>query len=121
MGRKVQPVCDLSVRVVPELVVNAARPLELTECEEQRHKRVLEDRARDTVLPVAPIGDEDLLFYNAEAPAPREAPYKLYVVELEPRVEPLILPEEVARMARHMPAPDGRMPWNALVTKLNPP
>jgi hypothetical protein len=25
--------------------------------------------ARDAVLPVAPVGDEDLLFYDAEAPA----------------------------------------------------
>ena len=39
-GRKVQPVCDLSVRMVPELVVDAVRPLELSECERGCHEHV---------------------------------------------------------------------------------
>jgi hypothetical protein len=65
MGRKVQPVCGLSVRMVPELVIDAVRPLELVESEEQRHKRILQDRALDAVLPVAPVGGEDPIFYDA--------------------------------------------------------
>jgi len=60
-----------SVRVVAELVVEAVRPLELAEGEDQRHQRVLEYRARHAALPVAPVGDEDLLLHDAEAPAPR--------------------------------------------------
>jgi hypothetical protein len=65
MGRKVQPVCGLSVRMVPELIIKAVRPLELAESEEQHHKRVLEDRTLDAVLPVAPVGGENPLFYDA--------------------------------------------------------
>lgn len=65
MVRKVQPVCGLSVRMVPELVIEAARPGELAEGEEERHKRVLEDRALDAVLTVAPVGGEDALFCDA--------------------------------------------------------
>ena len=65
MGRKVQPVCGLSVRMVPELVIEAVRPGELAEGEEQRHKRVLEDRTLDAVLPVVLVGGENPLFYDA--------------------------------------------------------
>ena len=35
-----QPVCDLSVRMVPELVVDAVRPLELSEGERGCHEQV---------------------------------------------------------------------------------
>ena len=62
-----QPVCGLSVRMVPELVIEAVCPLELAESEEQRHKRVLKDRTLDAVLPVAPVGGENPLFYDANA------------------------------------------------------
>ena len=64
MGRKVQPVCDLSVRMVTELVVHAVRPLELAEGEEQRHKRVLQDHTRRRASCSA-VGDEGLLLYDA--------------------------------------------------------
>ena len=64
MGRKVQPVCGLSVRMVPELVIEAVRPGELAEGEEQRHKRVLQDRTRRRASCSA-VGDEGLLLYDA--------------------------------------------------------
>jgi len=53
--------------MVPELAIDAVLPLEPAESEEQRHKRVFQDRELDAVLPGAPVGGEDPLFYDANA------------------------------------------------------
>src|SRR4028119_1207480 len=84
--------------VFADFVVHPVRPLELAEGEYERHERVLGDRAREALLLVAPVGDEDLLFDDAEAAAPGEASDQLYIVELEEGVEAPALAEQ--------PAPD---------------
>jgi hypothetical protein len=43
-----------------------------------------------------PVGHEDLFFDDAETPALGETPYQLYVVEFEPAIKTLALPEEIS-------------------------
>jgi hypothetical protein len=81
--------------VVAELVFYAVGPGELPEGENERHERVPQDHARDALLPVAPVGDEDPLLDDAETAPPREAPDQLYIVELEVGIEAPALPEDL--------------------------
>ena len=82
--------------MVAELVFYAVGPGELPESENERHERVPKDHARGTLLPVAPVGDEDPLLHDAETAPFREAPDQLYVVELEGRVEAIAVPKDVS-------------------------
>ena len=89
--------------VVAELVFYAVGPGELPEGENERHERVPQDHARGALVPVAPVGDEDLLFHYAEAAPFREAPDQLYVVELEAGIEAPALPEDISPDRDAMP------------------
>ena len=96
MDRTVQQAGKLLVFVFAELVVYAVRPLKLAEGEKERHQRVAEDHAEDSLFLVAPVGDEYLLLHDTEASPLREPPDQLYVVELQAWVESSTTPEEVA-------------------------
>jgi hypothetical protein len=91
------------VLVVAELVFYVVGPGELPESENEGHERVPQDHARGTLLPVAPVGDEDPLLHDAEAAPFREAPDQLYVVELEAGIEAPALPEDISPDRDAMP------------------
>ena len=90
----------------------------VAEGEDQRHERVLEDRAGHAVLPVAPVGDEHRIPHDAEPAAPRDASYELYVVELEAGVEPAAPPEEVVPDGQADARPGGEDSLERLVARL---
>ena len=82
--------------MVSELVGYVVGPLELSEGERGCHEQVQEERTKDALFPVAPIGDQDVRAHETEARPLREAPHQLYVVELQGWVEAATLPEQLA-------------------------
>ena len=73
--------------MLAELVPYAVGPPETSQREEERHEEVSQDGVQRPVLPVAPVGDVDLLVDDAEPAAPGEPANQLYVVELEAGIE----------------------------------
>ncbi len=67
------------------------------------------------MFPVAPVGDVDSpLGNNAEAASFREAPYELYIIELELGIEAPALPEDLLPHRDTVPGTGGRKPLDDL-------
>src|SRR4028118_1342613 len=98
-SRRKLVLCTVAIEgvfVLADVVVHAVRPPELAEGEDEPHKAVLGHRAGEALLPVAAVGEEDLLLDDAEVPAFSQAPDQLYVVELKGRVKADAAAEEVS-------------------------